>query len=153
MNRTIGAYLLVLLSSIAACGDETSITLPVEAILPSGGLIVVSEGVAEPRSVGSYSLRIYAVSNPDFPYDNFVTGIVRPRDGVVERAVLYDIDDDGAVEIIVIVRNVGTGSYLSADAIQYQDASLNLLVSVGGLEKDQDPIPFLRVAYDEAYNK
>ena len=154
MTKNIATIiLLLLLEHSNAYGSDMQDGHAIKIALTSGKIAVVTEGKGEPRSVGSYSLRIYSATNPAFPYDDFIVGIVRPRDGFVERVAVHDIDEDGTAEIIVIIRNVGTGSYLSADAIQYRDKSLRLLGSVGGLEKDENPILALKKAYREAPNK
>jgi PliI/PliC-like inhibitor of I-type lysozyme len=103
-------------------------------------IVVVAEGDFEPRSVGSYSLRAYAGTNPRFPYDIFLAGTVRPRDGTVEDVRFSDVDRDGSPEIIVVIRSAGTGGYLSADAFQLHGTVLTLLEAVSGLAKDADPI-------------
>jgi hypothetical protein len=103
-------------------------------------IVVVAEGDFEPRSIGSYSLRIYGGINPGFPYDDFIAGSVRPRDGTVQDVMFSDLDRDGSPEIVVVIRSVGTGAYLSADAFRLDAKVLTLLESVSGLEKDTDPI-------------
>ena len=108
--------------------------------LLTGEYVVVTEGEFEPRSIGSYSLRVYSASNPQFPYDVYLAGIIRPRDGVVEWLARHDLDHDGTEEIIVVIRSAGTGGYLSADAFQYRNRQLGLMVSVEGLRKHADPV-------------
>lgn len=110
-----------------------------QAKLSIGLTAVVAEGDFEPRSIGSYSLRIYG-ANPEFPTDDFLSGTVRSRDGYIEKVVIQDINGDGAEEIIVIVRSAGTGGYLSADAFQYRSKQLALTSSVADLQKNVDPI-------------
>ena len=97
--------------------------------LSTGMTVVVTEGEFEPRSMGSYSIRIYG-ANPEFPADDFLCGAVRARDGVVEKVIIQDINKDGTEEIIIIIRYVGTGGYLSADAFQYQSKLLELKANV-----------------------
>ena len=41
-------------------------------------LLLVSENPLEPRSIGSYTVKAYAVDNPELPYDRFIAGLVRP---------------------------------------------------------------------------
>jgi len=66
--------------------------------------IVVAEGDLEPRSVGSYAVRVYEARSQKFPTDRFIAGIVRPRNGIIEAVRLDDIDGDNRPEIIVIMR-------------------------------------------------
>ena len=110
-----------------------------QAKLSTGMTVVVAEGDFEPRSIGSYSLRVYG-ANPKFPTDDFLSGTVRSRDGYIEKVVSQDINADGAEEIIIIIRSAGTGGYLSADAFQYRSKKLKLISNVTDLEKNADPI-------------
>lgn len=115
-----------------------------QAVLPRSAMtVVVAEGDFEPRSIGSYSLRIYASANPGFPYDDYIAGAVRPRDGAVESVAFADVDGDRTPDIIVIIRSAGSGGYLSADAFQLSGSVLTLLGSVSGLAKDADPVQTL----------
>lgn len=68
------------------------------------------------------------------------------RDGYIEKVKLADIDDDGKPELVVIVRCVGTGSYLSTDAFAFDKSHLRLHASVANLAKDADPIAALKIA-------
>jgi hypothetical protein len=121
-----------------------------EVTLSSGELVVIHEGLGEPRSIGSYSLRVYSVSSQKYPYDNFIAGIILPREGVVDLVEKYDLDKDGGDEIIVIVRSVGTGNYISVTAIKYEGHSLKVLSGLDGLTKDVDPIKSLAYAFSQA---
>jgi hypothetical protein len=44
----------------------------------------------------------------------------------------------------VIIRSVGSGGYLSADAFRYHAKSLEFVVSVSDLDKRADPMEALR---------
>ncbi len=128
---------------VFAAGEDHRFVMNLK--FPAGqSVAVVGEGDFEPRSIGSYSVRIYSGSNPDFPFDKYVTGLIRPRDGFIEDVTFYDLDGDGMAEILVIIRSAGSGGYLSADAFRYASKSLTLLASVSGLPKDTDPISALR---------
>jgi hypothetical protein len=109
-------------------------------------VVVVAEGDCEPASVGSYSVRIYSGLNPYFPLDEYVTGVVRPRDGAIEQVKFPDVDGDGHAEIVVVIRSAGSGSYVSADAFTYANKSITLLASVSGVAKNADPLPVLTAA-------
>ena len=93
-------------------------------------------------------MRLYSSANAQ-PGDDttfFVAGVIRERDGSIEKVELADIDGDGKPEIAVTVRCVGTGSYLSADAFAFDKKRLWLRASVDGLAKDADPIAALKKA-------
>ena len=100
--------------------------------------VVIAEGEFEPRSIGSYSVRIYSGLNPDFPLDDYVDGLVKSRDGAIEQVQFHDFDGDGRAEIVVIIRSPGSGGYLSADLFAYAKKSLKLVASLSGLPKNAD---------------
>lgn len=134
--------LLSLVRSAESVAEHQSGRYVKEHRLSTGLTTVVAEGEFEPRSIGSYSIRLYG-TNPEFPTDNFLQGIVRKRDGTIEQVLLHDLSQNGSEEIIVVIRSVGTGAYLSADAFQYHSGELILLTSVNGLGKASDPIQAL----------
>ena len=107
-------------------------------------IVVVAEGEFEPRSIGSYSVRIYSGRSAKFPFDDFIAGIVMRRNGIVEAVKFHDLDGDGRPEVVVIVRAVGSGGYLSADAFRYRNRLLELAVAVADLDKSANPIQALR---------
>lgn len=114
--------------------------------LPSGQTVVVAEGDLEPRSIGSYSVRLYSGENLQFATDNFLAGVIHERDGFIEKIVLADLDGDGREEFVVIVRSAGTGSFLSAHAFAIGVKNLSLRASVTGLARDADAISALKKA-------
>jgi len=112
---------------------------------PSGSeVLVVAEGDLEPRSIGSYTLRVYAGNLDQFSTDEFITGMVRPRNGTIEAVQLADVDGDGRADVVVLMRSAGSGGYLAADAFRYSHRSLELIGSVAGLGKAADVIAALR---------
>jgi hypothetical protein len=114
----------------------------------AGFTAVVAEGDWEARSTGSYGVRVYSTENA-VPGDDttfFVAGLIRARDGSVEAVKLADIDGDGKPELVVTVRNAGSGSYLSADAYAFDGQRLWLRASVADLAADADPIAALKLA-------
>ncbi|RLB61826.1 MAG: hypothetical protein DRH08_13345 [Deltaproteobacteria bacterium] len=113
--------------------------------LPSGQMVVVAEGEFEARSIGSFSIRLYQAASGENETTFFTSGFIRSRDGTIERVVLVDINDDGQPEIIVIVRSVGTGGYLSAHAFSVgKDQQLIPGSIVEGLQAEADPVAVLR---------
>jgi Periplasmic lysozyme inhibitor of I-type lysozyme len=120
---------------------EEGVRVVKKALLPSAqATIVVAEGDFEPRSIGSYSIRAYATADVRFPYDRFLAGRVRPRNGVVEELRFADVDRDGLADIVVVMRAAGTGGHRSADAFRLRGRALELLGSVSGLAMDADPV-------------
>jgi hypothetical protein len=137
------------IADVAMGASDSSRVVLHGAIPETPSIAVVAEGDLEPRSVGSYGLRLYAGSDPRFPYDRFVAGTIKARDGVVEKLTFVDLDGNDSYEIIVVIRSVGTGSYLSADAYNFDGSALMHLASVSGLAKDADPIAALRNRVEE----
>lgn len=107
--------------------------------LPDGRTVVVAEGEFEPRSTGSYSLRLYAAADPAVAFDRFVGGTVQPREGTIERVLLQDLDRDGRPELVVVMRSAGSGGYLSADAWSFGDRRIARRASVADLPAGADP--------------
>lgn len=110
----------------------------------TGVVITVTEGTGEPRSTGSYAVRLYVPLDPDWPYDNLAHGLVRRRDGVIERLPAEDIDGDGRADAVVIVKSVGSGEYLSATAFAVDRESMRLPGEVHGLSSGADPVTALQ---------
>jgi hypothetical protein len=139
-------FALIALALAAACpaaaGDPNRIVLNgSDATL--GVNAVADEGEGEARSIGSYALRLYKAGDPSFPFDAFVAGAVRPRDGALEALKFSDIDRDGRPEVIVVVRSAGSGGYLSVDAFRFQKDALVLADSKSGLPAGADPVAAL----------
>ena len=113
--------------------------------LPSGQTIVVAESEFEARSIGSFSIRLYQAASGGNETTFFTSGLIRSRDGVIEKVVLADINGDEQPEIIVIVRSVGTGGYLSAHAFTVgKDQQLIPASTVEGLQAEADPLAALK---------
>lgn len=130
---------------IATLSVEASERFVQKIKLPTGQMVVVSEGEFEARSLGSFSIRLYQAAPPADETTFFISGLVSERDGVVEKLVLADIGGDAKTEIIVVVRSVGTGSYLSVYAFGVdQKMTLVPVASVTGLSATADPVAVLR---------
>ncbi len=143
------ALILLAALAVSSCATKSETTDHHELRLQSNVVAIVSEGPLEPRSLGSYSLRIYQILDPKYPYDNYVAGMLVPRDGSIEALKAKDINGDGVEEIIVITRVAGSGSYISAVAYEYNGEKLNVIASVNDLMPDIDPIESLLSAYNE----
>jgi len=107
-------------------------------------IIQVAEGENEPRSIGSYAIRLYGGANPDFPLDDFITGQIYPRDGTIERVINTDLNGDGTGEVVVIMRSAGSGGYLSADVFSWQNKTLKRIQSISDLGPKDDPVAELK---------
>jgi hypothetical protein len=115
-------------------------------------IAIVSQGSLEPLSLGSYSLRVYQVLDAKFPYDNYVTGLIEPRDGVVEEFMAEDINGDGVKEVIVITRVAGSGAFRSAVAYEYNGKALSIIASVSYLKPDENLMKLLISNYHDTHS-
>lgn len=140
MKICLYSLFLLLLEMSAWAGDASQGVFIRQLTLPSGQVIVVAEGEGEPRSIGSYSVRLYAGQSTEYPLDDFLAGTVRKREGFVEKVASRDLDNNGYPELIVTVRSVGSGSYLSADAFAVSGGTLALAATVSGLPPGEDPL-------------
>jgi hypothetical protein len=142
MNKFFALAIALLASgTLNAADSERFIT---KIGLPSGQTAVVTEGDFEARSFGSFSVRLYDAAPSGDETTFFRAGIVRPRDGTVEKVMLADVDGDQQPEIIVVVRSTGTGGYLSAQAFAFDKKRLILRAAVKALPPDAEPIAALR---------
>ncbi len=137
-------FLINTLPVTAVQGETEKVFLPdTKIIMPSGQVVLVTEGKGEPRSIGSYSIHLYAGNTQEYPFDDFLAGIVRARDGAVEKILTREGHRTGGQELIVIMRSAGTGSYLSADAFAVLGNAIHLLATVSGLDPESDPVVHL----------
>lgn len=114
-RSTVVALLLASIP-LAALGQPDNATT-LDGTIPGTDLAVtVIEGSWEPKSIGSYAIRLYTPHATDWPYDAFAHGLVRERDGFVARLLFENVEGNGLAEIVVIVQSAGSGGYLSADA-------------------------------------
>ena len=137
----VAAIVLLLTVSVHAAAKERFVS---RLTLPSGQTAVVAEGDFEARSIGSFSIRLYKAAKPPNETTFFTSGLVRPRDGTINKVVLADVDGDGRKEIVVVVHSVGTGGYLSAQAFAIAGDRLVFRGAVEGLARDDNPVAALR---------
>jgi hypothetical protein len=142
MNRFLALVFALLASGTSNAADPVRFLTKVK--LPSGQTAVVAEGDFEARSIGSFSVRLYDAAPSGDETTFFRAGVVRSRDGTVEKVLLADIDGDRRPEIIVLVRSAGTGGYLSAQAFAFDKQRLIFRAAVEGLPPDAEPIATLR---------
>lgn len=132
---------LVLLATVTAAEPASPV---LKLTLPTGQTVVVAEGELEARSIGSFSVRLYQAAAAPDETTFFLSGIIRPRDGVLENAFVADVVGDAQPEIIVIARSVGTGSYQSAYVFEFTENTLRFRTQLDGLAAEEDPIAALR---------
>jgi hypothetical protein len=132
---------LLLVTSVHAAAQDRFLS---KLTLPTGKTVVVAEGDFEARSIGSFSVRLYEAAAAPDETTFFVSGLIRARDGVLEKVMVADIDGDQQQEIVVTVRSVGTGSYLSAHAFAVAKGKLVFVAAAEGLAANADPVAALR---------
>jgi len=137
------AVMVILTTAAHAAAQERYVS---KFTLPTGETVVVAEGDFEARSIGSFSVRLYEAAVVPDETTFFASGLICARDGVVEKVMLADIDEDQRQEIVVAVRSVGTGSYLSAHAFTVAKGKLVFRAAVEGLAANSDPVAALRKA-------
>jgi hypothetical protein len=109
--------------------------------LPGKLLLVVTEGVGEARSIGSYTARLYRVDNPATPRDVFLGGSTGARDGTIEALRAVPIAGaDTKVRAVVVMRSAGSGGYLGIDLLALGGNGVTVERQLRGLGPDTDPI-------------
>jgi len=123
--------------------------------LATGQTAVVAEGDFEARSIGSYSVRIYSTQSaqPDDDITFFSSGVIRARDGTIEKVFLAELGNEGPPSLVVVIRSAGSGGYLSADAFTIGKNEVVLRASVSGLAANADPIAALKSSLQGAKQK
>ncbi|MES2027187.1 MAG: PliI family lysozyme inhibitor of I-type lysozyme [Pseudomonadota bacterium] len=143
MNKIALFFAGIALSATAIGADNNHIVKT--GIFPqTKGMVVVAEGDFEPRGIGSYTLRVYAKNDPAYPYDEFITGTIRPRNGTIESLKFADLDHDGTQEIIVTTRYIGSGNYVTVDAFRLRKKNLQFVTSIAGMDAKLDAIQALK---------
>lgn len=143
VTRTTATHLFVLLLGFVFGPEASARFAKVFSVPGTAYYVAVSEGEFEPRSIGSYAIRLYAGTSAAFPVDGFVRGIILPRDGTIEAVRFESIDGDDRAEIVVVIRSAGSGGYLAADAFRYGPDMLELVASVAGLDRGTNPVEAL----------
>ncbi|WP_230970616.1 PliI family lysozyme inhibitor of I-type lysozyme [Nitrogeniibacter aestuarii] len=133
----------VLLCAQTALADEAERFVG-QVALPNGQTVVVAEGDLEARARGSYSVRLYEAAKASDTGALFVSGIVMPRMGTVERVMVSDPDSDGEPEVVVMTRSVGTGGKRSARVFDVLDGRIDPLITVDDLPADADVLDALK---------
>lgn len=127
------------------CGESTELTTVWgESSLAQPLYAVVAEGAAEPKSMGSYSVRIYQHGDGGGARDVFLSGEIFARDGFLHSVSLADVDGDQLEELVVVFESAGTGSYVTAHAWHYLDGDLSVIASVDSLLPGVDIIEAIK---------
>jgi Periplasmic lysozyme inhibitor of I-type lysozyme len=134
-------FALLLSASLQAAESDRFIT---KLKLPSGQTAVVAEGDFEARSIGSFSVRLYDAAPPEDETTFFTSGLIRARDGTIEKVMLADVNGDRKPEIVVNIRSAGSGGYLSSHAFTFDKKRLIFCCAVEGLPPQADPVAALR---------
>ena len=140
------AGVLVMTSAASFAADEpsgASARYVKKIALPGSQTAIVAEGDFEARSIGSYTVRLYAPGTQPDDTSIYESGVLLDRNGTIEDVRLADIDGDKRDEIIVIVRSAGTGGYLSAQALSFANGRMEARTKVSDLPADADPVAAL----------
>ena len=145
MKRAVFGVMLAVCAAWTWAGEPTdaAVHYAKKIPLPNGQTAIVAEGDFEARSIGSYSVRLYAANEQPGDTTIYESGVLLPRDGTIEDVRLADIDGDKRDEIIVIVRSAGTGGYLSAQALSFANGRMEARTKVSDLPADADPVAAL----------
>jgi len=142
---------LLLVATLAAAGSDGRFSERVDTA--DGRVIVIAEAQFEPRSIGSYSIRMYSGRNPNFPYDDFLAGVINRRDGMLVAARLLDVGGDEIEELIVTMQSAGSGGYLAADAFALSQDTITRIAHVEGLATQADVATALRAVTPDAITR
>ena len=101
-QRRPGCRLVLALLSLAGFAARPAMAADERVPLIASNLtVLVEQGEGEMDTAGSYTLRVYRREPGSLAPLEFVAGELRPRDGVIERTWLRDLDGDGTWEILV----------------------------------------------------
>jgi Periplasmic lysozyme inhibitor of I-type lysozyme len=120
MKSTLAVIGLITVVGFAYGSEPNSNITRILQVPGAQELVVVAEGEFEPRGVGSYTLRVYGRARTEFPLDEFIAGAIRRRNGAIEKVLFENLDRDDTIAIVVVIRSVGSGGYLSADGFRYR---------------------------------
>jgi len=146
IKRTVILLFLTLASCLTGHAVRAEDSAPLTMVTPNKRYVTVARGPGEAHSIGSYALRLYRNQVASDPTQDFVAGVVQPRDGDLLRLDWENITSNGPGNLIVITQSVGSGGYLSADAFDLGRTTIVLVASVNGLPPDTDLIDALKKA-------
>lgn len=147
-------FLLFIFLSISISSNSFALDRYISKLkLPSGLTIVVSEGELEAESTGSFSIRLYQSAKSEDETTFFMNGLVSPGDGFIEKVLLEDVTGNQNPEVIVVVRSVGTGNYISAHTYAIlKNQKLEMFHTTEGLMASEDPVILISKHFSDQKN-
>jgi Periplasmic lysozyme inhibitor of I-type lysozyme len=121
-SRVAIGFLVALVVSPAWGADRFVAQFPMRG----GFVCVVAEGDREPRSIGTFSVRVYR----NLEVGDYAVGIIARRDGFVRKAYALPSAEDGREEIAVEVETAGSGRYAKLHVFRF-DPSTRTLRTIG----------------------
>lgn len=146
IKRTPILLVLAFVSLLPVFAARAQDGAPLTIVTPDKRYVSAAQGPEEAQSIGSYAVRLYRNQIAGDPTQDFVAGVVRPRDGTLLRLDWQSVTPDSAGELIVVTQSAGSGGYLSADAFQLGNANIVLVASVSDLPPDTDIVGALKKA-------
>jgi outer membrane receptor protein involved in Fe transport len=150
-KRTLILIFLMAGSLLSAVSVQAQDGGPLTIVTPNKRYVSATQGPGEAQSIGSYALRLYGNKVAGDPTQDFVAGVVRPRDGYLLRLDWQDVTGDGPGQVIVVTQSAGSGGYLSADAFQLGETNIALVASVSNLAPNADLVAALKKAAGERH--
>ena len=126
MKRTIVlSSVLSVLLVLPCLGDDTGRFVR-EVKLGGTFTAVIAEGDHEPRSIGTFTVRIYR----DLAVGDYVTGVLRARDGFVKTVEVQEVK--GRHRITVRIETAGSGRYFTDHVFWFDPSKRTLQEVVAG---------------------
>jgi hypothetical protein len=107
---------------------------------------VIATGDLEACSLGSYTVRIYSSENVQ-PGDDttfYRFGLLQERNGTVEDTFLANLGPRVPTSLIVRIRSVGSGGYVSARAYVINKNGIHLVAAVSDQQPQTDLVAALK---------
>jgi len=118
---------LVLMTGCASAPVTAADRFVARLALADGFVCVVAEGDLEPRSIGTFSVRVYR----NLDVGDFVAGVIARRNGFVKAAYPAPRDGRGAEQIAVEVETAGSGRHVETQTFVFDAGTRSLRVRRG----------------------
>ncbi|MDW5500489.1 PliI family lysozyme inhibitor of I-type lysozyme [Pseudomonas lundensis] len=89
-------------------------------------IVIISATPCEAASTGSYSVRLYNATSAEYLTDDFVDGLMVPRDGSI---ISTELSADRK-QLKVVIENAGSGNNSTKDYFSFQGNKIKLIKSV-----------------------